>query len=49
MRVKPQCVPERNPAAKPFLRSKNTDQLWFEGEKTGVFRREKRSFFALKK
>ena len=27
MRVKPQCVPERNPAAKPFLRSKNTDHV----------------------
>ena len=37
MRVKPQYVLERNPAAKPFLRSKNTDQLWFEGKKTGVF------------
>lgn len=31
-------VSERNPAAKPFLRSKNTDQLWFEGKKTGFFR-----------
>lgn len=28
------------------MRSKNTDQLWFEGKKTGAFRREKRSFFA---
>lgn len=44
MRVKPQCVPERNPAAKPFLRSKNTDQLWFGGEKTGFFRQKNARF-----
>lgn len=44
MRVKPQCVPERNPAVKPFLRSKNTDQLWFGGKKTGVFRQKNARF-----
>ena len=44
MRVKPQCVLERNPAAKPFLRSKNTDQLWFEGKKTGFFRQKNARF-----
>lgn len=48
MRVKPQCVPERNPAAKPFLRSKNTVQLWFEGKKTGVFSAKTARFLPLK-
>ena len=33
MRVKPQCVPERNPAAKPF-----------GGEKTGFFRQKNARF-----
>lgn len=48
MKVKPQCVPERNPAAKPFLRSKNTDQLWFGGKKTGFFRLKNARFLPLK-
>ena len=42
-------VPERNPAAKPFLRSKNTDQLWFEGKKNRVFSAKKCPFLALEK
>ena len=48
MKVKPQCLPERNPAAKPFLRIKNTDQLWFEGKKTGFFRLKNARFWRLK-